>query len=81
MDGQPAVYLYIAAPEVNVLNCRIQRTRSDATCYLASVCCARPDSIQRPTVASGAVVVPASRDLDLLGYWIFGFTLSDEGQG
>lgn len=33
-------------------------------------------------MASGAVVVPASRDLDLPGYWIFGFTLSDEeGQG
>lgn len=30
-------------------------------------------------VASGPVVVPASRDLD---YWIFGLTLSDEeGQG
>jgi len=25
MDGQPAVYLYIAALEVNVLNCRIPR--------------------------------------------------------
>jgi hypothetical protein len=36
---------------------------------------------QRSTVASGAVVVPASRDLDL-DYWIFGLTLSDEeGQG
>jgi hypothetical protein len=29
-------------------------------------------------VASGPGVVPTSRDLDLLGYWIFGFTLSDE---
>jgi hypothetical protein len=29
-------------------------------------------------VASGAVVAPTSRDLDLLGYWIFGFTVSDE---
>jgi hypothetical protein len=48
-------------------------------CRLAAVCCAGPDSIQRPTVASGAVVVPASRDPGLLGYWIFGFTLSDEG--
>jgi hypothetical protein len=35
----------------------------------------------RFTVASGAVVVPAGRDLDL-DYWIFGITLSDEeGQG
>jgi hypothetical protein len=35
----------------------------------------------RPTVASGAVVVPAGRDLDL-DYGIFGLTLSDEeGQG
>jgi hypothetical protein len=25
MDGQPTVYLYIAALEVNVLNCRIGR--------------------------------------------------------
>jgi hypothetical protein len=33
----------------------------------------------RSTVASGAVVVPAGRDLD---YGIFGLTLSDEeGQG
>lgn len=32
-------------------------------------------------MGSGAVVVPASRDLDL-GYRIFGLTLSDEeGQG
>jgi hypothetical protein len=29
-------------------------------------------------VASGAVVALASRDLDLLGYGIFSFTLSDE---
>jgi hypothetical protein len=43
--------------------------------------CARPNFIQRSTVASGAVVAPASRDLDL-DYWIFGLTLSDEeGQG
>ena len=35
----------------------------------------------RPTVASGAVVVSAGRDLDL-DYGIFGLTLSDEeGQG
>jgi len=35
----------------------------------------------RPTVASGAVVVSAGRDLDL-DYWISGLTLSDEeGQG
>jgi hypothetical protein len=26
-DGQPAVYLYIAVLEVNVLNCRIPRVR------------------------------------------------------
>jgi hypothetical protein len=48
---------------------------------LAAVRCARPDFIQRSAVASGAVVVPASRYLDL-DYWIFGLTLSDEeGQG
>jgi hypothetical protein len=42
---------------------------------------ARPDFIQRSTVAAGAVIVPASRDLDL-DYWTFGLTLSDEeGQG
>jgi hypothetical protein len=35
----------------------------------------------RLTVASGAVVVLAGRDLDL-DYWIFGLTQSDEeGQG
>jgi hypothetical protein len=27
-DGQPAVYLYIAALEVNVLNCRAESVRS-----------------------------------------------------
>ncbi len=32
---------------------------------------ARPDFIQRSTVAFGAAVVPASRDRDL-DYWIFG---------
>src|SRR5258708_32107310 len=48
---------------------------------LAAVRCARPDSIQRSTVASGAVVVPARRDLDP-DYWISALTLSDEeGQG
>jgi hypothetical protein len=26
-DGQPAVYLYIAALEVNVLNCRVEETQ------------------------------------------------------
>jgi hypothetical protein len=44
---------------------------------LAAVRCARPDFIQRSTVASGAVAVPASRDLDL-EYLVFGLTLSDE---
>jgi hypothetical protein len=38
---------------------------------------ARADFIQRSTVASGAVIVSASRDLDL-DYWAFGLTLSDE---
>jgi hypothetical protein len=48
---------------------------------LAAVRCATPDFIQRSAVASGAVVAPASRNLDL-DYWIFGLALSDEeGQG
>jgi hypothetical protein len=49
----------------------------------ASPPCAAPGQtfIQRSKVASGAVVISASQDLDL-GYWIFGLALSDEeGQG
>jgi hypothetical protein len=55
----------------------MQRARSDAMCRLAAACCARPDFIQRSTAA-----IPARQDLDLFGYWIFGFALcGDEGQG
>jgi hypothetical protein len=32
MDGQPVVYLYIAALEVNVLNCRIPRASPGMMC-------------------------------------------------
>jgi len=35
-DGQPAVYLYIAALEVNVLNCRRERDQMSRIC--ARVC-------------------------------------------
>jgi hypothetical protein len=32
IDGHPAVYLYIAALEANVLNCRLARARSGGSC-------------------------------------------------
>lgn len=60
---------------------RMQRAGSDATWPPPP--CAAPGQafIQRSEVASGAVVVPAGRGLDL-DYWVFGLTLSDEeGQG
>jgi hypothetical protein len=42
-----------------------------------AVCAPGQNFIQR-----SAAAIPARRDLDLLAYWIFGFTLSgDEGQG
>jgi len=36
LDGQPAVYLYIAALEVNILNCRIPRSRRVWSCAQSS---------------------------------------------